>query len=450
MLMENVGQRRNLSKQHFINSTMNNRCSRTRQAWTMLSWREKSKLNQPNVARDTVLERLSQAQKNANTTRGSTPGLDLHGNRIPMPGRQGRNTAVIPQTNNGATVSHKQLSTRTTRAAPRPETDDDLSSLTDRDSDDSNSISDFNAEDSEDSCTSENEHESEPSQTGRRISTSTIESVSKSESSLARHRGGKLKRLPDPVHPGMPEKRRRIDEGKDEDEVKRDSLSRQALQHRRPKFVQEVQSHREHRQWPRSTTWSIRNKGVFPHLTPGNSWSHASNIQDTGYSANLPDQSIMDSLAATRSGTLNANISATSSSAAQQLSPNSSLPVELSTSFANEAQKNPYSDPSIRKPGNWELNQLHAEFMALNKEDNECGSSNTTQTVSRSFSMTEAIASAFQEPSQQEAGPELTVRENESSFPWDSNPLLWGTEWVSFITHHDAAPLLRVLHGDEI
>ena len=51
----------------------------------MISWREKSKNEKSNLARDSVLDALSQGQRTANTTRSSAPGVHPQVNNVPTP-----------------------------------------------------------------------------------------------------------------------------------------------------------------------------------------------------------------------------------------------------------------------------------------------------------------------------------------------------------------------------
>ena len=102
MLMDNVGKRANQpNKAKFINAR-NNVCSRGRQDFFMVSWREKSKGQKGNQARDSVLERLGPTRLSHNTTRGVTPGPDGNGNVIPIsnaprPRRAATTTGTINQ-----------------------------------------------------------------------------------------------------------------------------------------------------------------------------------------------------------------------------------------------------------------------------------------------------------------------------------------------------------------
>lgn len=76
----------------YINIHLNTPGYRTyRPAWRMISWHVKGVSAKENDRKQYVLDRLTHAQKNANTTRGSTPGLinpalgEVPGNRIALP-----------------------------------------------------------------------------------------------------------------------------------------------------------------------------------------------------------------------------------------------------------------------------------------------------------------------------------------------------------------------------
>lgn len=78
--------------QPYINIHLNTPGYRTyRPAWKMIAWHPKGASAKENFRRQFVLNSLTDAQKNANTTRGSTPGLinpalgDGPGNRIALP-----------------------------------------------------------------------------------------------------------------------------------------------------------------------------------------------------------------------------------------------------------------------------------------------------------------------------------------------------------------------------
>ena len=117
VLLEHVGKRqRQPNRQKYINS-FNNICARGRADWMMVSWREKSKVNASNKTRDHVLDGLSQQQKLMNTTRGSTPGLNLAGNRVPVPTRQRRGNPGKGAASRQASVS---VAGPSNRDPPRP------------------------------------------------------------------------------------------------------------------------------------------------------------------------------------------------------------------------------------------------------------------------------------------------------------------------------------------
>ena len=84
----NVTQQAVRAKNRFINA-LQTRCSRGRAAFTMLSWRERTRISKVNKTRDEVLKQLSADQIANNTTRGSTPGIinpllpDTPANRVP-------------------------------------------------------------------------------------------------------------------------------------------------------------------------------------------------------------------------------------------------------------------------------------------------------------------------------------------------------------------------------
>ena len=70
----NVSKQAVKAKNKFVNA-LQTRCSRGRAAFTMLSWRERTRKSMPNKTRDDVLKQLSADQIANNTTRGSTPGI---------------------------------------------------------------------------------------------------------------------------------------------------------------------------------------------------------------------------------------------------------------------------------------------------------------------------------------------------------------------------------------
>ena len=70
----NVAQQAVKAKNKFVNA-LQTRCSRGRAAFTMLSWRERTRISMVNKTREDVLKQLSADQIANNTTRGSTPGI---------------------------------------------------------------------------------------------------------------------------------------------------------------------------------------------------------------------------------------------------------------------------------------------------------------------------------------------------------------------------------------
>ena len=122
MRMEHVGDREILTQPKFINN-LNNMCSRARERFSMISWREKSKQNKPNKIRDNVIQRLNQQQLNDNTTRGTTPGLvdpsNASGPRIPVPVVKAGRSVKRPAANAVQQVAAQAgPSTRKRKAAP--------------------------------------------------------------------------------------------------------------------------------------------------------------------------------------------------------------------------------------------------------------------------------------------------------------------------------------------
>ena len=70
----NVTQQAVKAKNKFVNA-LQTRCSRGRAAFSMLSWRERTRISKENKTRADVLKQLSADQIANNTTRGSTPGI---------------------------------------------------------------------------------------------------------------------------------------------------------------------------------------------------------------------------------------------------------------------------------------------------------------------------------------------------------------------------------------
>lgn len=78
--------------QEYINIHLNTPGYRTyRPAWKMIAWHVKTPSAKQNNRKQYVLDSLTDAQKRANTARGSTPGLinpalgEVEGNRVPLP-----------------------------------------------------------------------------------------------------------------------------------------------------------------------------------------------------------------------------------------------------------------------------------------------------------------------------------------------------------------------------
>ena len=91
MREEASAERSRMNDQRYINLHLNTPGYRTyRPAWSMLAWQVTASAEQ-NDREQFVLERLTDAQKSANTTRGSTPGLinpalgEMAGNRVALP-----------------------------------------------------------------------------------------------------------------------------------------------------------------------------------------------------------------------------------------------------------------------------------------------------------------------------------------------------------------------------
>lgn len=125
MRMEYAGKRANARTEQVFKNTMNMDIARMRTRFNMLSWRD-SRISK-SAKRDEVLARLNDQQKQANSTRGSTPGLidpslpDTPQNRVPIPlTRKGR----LPYSTKKTAKANKPV-----RIAPRKrkydEDDDD-------------------------------------------------------------------------------------------------------------------------------------------------------------------------------------------------------------------------------------------------------------------------------------------------------------------------------------
>ena len=81
-----------MSDQRYINMHLNTPGYRTyRPAWSMIAWHVTAPNAMQNSRQQFVLDRLTDVQKNANTTRGSTPGLidpalgEIPGNMVDLP-----------------------------------------------------------------------------------------------------------------------------------------------------------------------------------------------------------------------------------------------------------------------------------------------------------------------------------------------------------------------------
>ena len=120
-----------MSDERYINKHLNTPGYRTyRPAWKMLSFHEKWGDERPNQRRKFVLDSLTNAQKRANTTRGSTPGLinpalgEIPGNRVPLPAveskKQGPKHAAGNANSNPATLSIQTSRVRKTQRISRP------------------------------------------------------------------------------------------------------------------------------------------------------------------------------------------------------------------------------------------------------------------------------------------------------------------------------------------
>lgn len=92
MREEATAERVRMSDQRYINWHLNTPGYRLyRPAWKMISWHVKDGEDGQNQRRQLILDSLTDAQKRANTTRGSTPGLinpalgEIPGNRVGLP-----------------------------------------------------------------------------------------------------------------------------------------------------------------------------------------------------------------------------------------------------------------------------------------------------------------------------------------------------------------------------
>ena len=92
MREEASAERSRMNDQRYINLHLNTPGYRIyRPTWKMISWQVTEPSVKQNSRKQFVLDRLSDAQKIANTTRGSTPGLidpalgEIAGNRVALP-----------------------------------------------------------------------------------------------------------------------------------------------------------------------------------------------------------------------------------------------------------------------------------------------------------------------------------------------------------------------------
>lgn len=124
MLMEHVGRRLRQPIQRKFTNALNNACSRGRQDWSMVSWRDKSTSAKNNGARDWVIAKLDDTQRALNTTRGSTPGLDRFGNRVPMPTERRHRNSTHAQPRKLRSKPSDHPSTRLRKAAQSSKSQD--------------------------------------------------------------------------------------------------------------------------------------------------------------------------------------------------------------------------------------------------------------------------------------------------------------------------------------
>lgn len=129
MREEASAERSRMNDQRYINLHLNTPGYRTyRPAWKMISWQVTEPSVEQNRKKQFVLDRLSDAQKNANTTRGSTPGLidpalgEIAGNRIALPNlvqtKRGSRRPKVDASNNPATQSIQPAQVPQTPQAP--------------------------------------------------------------------------------------------------------------------------------------------------------------------------------------------------------------------------------------------------------------------------------------------------------------------------------------------
>ena len=83
MRMEYRGSRATIPTEKKFHNALNQRCIRARRGFRMIAWKYVARQSKGNKTRDEVLAQLSPAQKAANTTAGTTPGL-INGNGASM------------------------------------------------------------------------------------------------------------------------------------------------------------------------------------------------------------------------------------------------------------------------------------------------------------------------------------------------------------------------------
>ena len=120
MREEATGQRMRTSDQRYINLHLNTPGYRIyRPVWKMISWHVKEGDDKQSQRKQLVLNSLTDAQKRANTTRGSTPGLinpaldDVPGNRVdlqPLGARKRGPRHAAVDTDNDSTTQAPQIS----------------------------------------------------------------------------------------------------------------------------------------------------------------------------------------------------------------------------------------------------------------------------------------------------------------------------------------------------
>ena len=133
MREEACEERLRMSDARYINIHLNTPGYRIyRPAWKMIAWHVTAGDERTNQRKQFVLDSLTDAQKQANTTRGRTPGLinpalgDIPGNRIELPARKrgprGPKRAAVNVNNNSATQPaqhHQAPQVNQTHQAPQ-------------------------------------------------------------------------------------------------------------------------------------------------------------------------------------------------------------------------------------------------------------------------------------------------------------------------------------------